>query len=188
MNTPSNEPGGPARAAAREARRSMHRRRFGTPGTEPPAGRNPVRHWGSIGVAIVATIVSFSKVTEVGAALAVVSFALGVPRSWTWANDRLASLSWAAGAAMLIAGEILYIVGDSAIRQTPGGGRSAGAAPILIGVSTLVAIPGYYRRWGRTGNTAYWDRQMRKGDPDALAAIRSKEQASGRSLGDREDG
>jgi hypothetical protein len=172
-----------ARGAAHEAQRYMHRRRFGTVGTEPPQGRNPVRQWGSIGLGIIAFIVSFAQI-EVGAALTVVSLALGVPRSWTWAGDKVSSLTWAVAAVMLVVGEALYIFGSDAVRRSAGGGHGPGAAAILIAFSNAVAVSGYYRRWGTAGNSAYWQHQRRKGDPDAVAVGEARIKASGRTWDD----
>jgi len=180
MSRPDHDRVEQARGAAHEAQRYMHRRRFGTVGTEPPEGRSPVRQWGSIGIGIAAFIVSFAQI-EVGAALAVISLALGVPRSWTWSGDRLSSLTWVIAVAMLIVGVALDIFGSDAIRRTAGGGHSPGAAAILVAFSSAVAIVGYYRRWGTTGNTVYWQHQRRKGDPDAVAAGEARIKASGRT-------
>jgi hypothetical protein len=183
MSRPDNERVQQARAGAHEARQFVHRRRFGFAGTEPPEGRSSIRHWGSIGVGVVAFIVSFAQV-EAGAALAVVSLALGVPRSWTWANDRFSSLTWVVAVAMLVVGEILFIVGGPAIRRTSGSGHGPGAASILVAFSSAVAVVGYYRRWGTAGNAAYWHRQLRKGDPAARQAAREYAEKSGRTWPD----
>lgn len=183
MSRPEHDRVQQSRTAAHEARRYVHRRRFGTVGTEPPEGRSELRQWGSISIGIVALIVSF-VVIEVGAALAAVSFILGAPRSWTWANDKLSSLTWVVGVLTLVVGEILFVVGSPSIRQTPGHGHGAGAASVLIGLSSLVAIAGYYRRWGTPGNVAYWDRQLRKGDPEAAAYGARLQKARGRHYDD----
>jgi hypothetical protein len=171
MSRPKGERNVPVRAAARDARRWARRSRFGYPGTEPPEGRNPIRRYGSIGLGILAALVCLGNGLEVGAALALVSFVLGSPRAWTWANDRLSSIGWSAGLGMLAVGEILYAAGGKAERVSLGS-RSAGAASILISLSALVALGTYARRWGTGGNMAYTSIRLRKGDPEAMAAVR----------------
>lgn len=186
MSKPDSDRIHQTRAAAHGARRYMHRRRFGTVGTEPPAGRSAIRQYGSICVGVVAFLVSFASV-EAGAALTLGSLILGVPRSWTWVNDKLSSLSWVIAATMLLVGEILFLVGDEAMRRTPGGGHGAGAACLLVAFSNVVAVAGFYRRWGTPGNAAYWQHQRRQGDPDAAAYGQALGEALGRHHDDESE-
>jgi hypothetical protein len=137
-------------------------------------------------VGIVALLVSLASV-EAGAALTVVSLAIGVPRSWTWAGDKLSSLSWIVAVVMLVVGEVLFLVGDEAIRRTSTGGHSPGAASILVAFSNAVANLGFYRRWGGGGDSIYWLRQFRKGDPEAIAYGEKLQKASGRHYDDKDD-
>lgn len=175
-----------ARVAAHEARRYVHRRRFGTVGTEPPEGRSAIRQYGSICVGIVAFLVALANV-EAGAALTAISLAIGVPRSWTWANDRLSSLAWGVAVAMLVVGELLFILGDEAMRRTANSGHGTGAACLLVAFSNVVSVTSFYRRWGTPGNTAYWMRQRRKGDPDAIAHGQALGKALGRHYDDADE-
>jgi hypothetical protein len=174
------------KVAAHGARGAVHRARFGYPGTEPADGRNPIRRYGSIGAALVAIIVCINNSLEVGAALALVSFVLGAPRSWTWVNDRLSSLTWSLGAGILVAGEILYIAGGNSERESLSG-KSAGAAAILISLSAVVALASYLRRWGTSGNIASTAIGLRKRDPAAIAAVQRRAEREGYRPTDADD-
>jgi hypothetical protein len=167
-----------ALAAAHTSRAWMHRRRFGWPGTEPPEGRNPVLRWGSIGLALVGLLVVAVGQTEIAAALTLLSLAFGAPRAWTLANDRISCAIWGLSAVLLIIGEIVYAAGGSAARASLDS-KSAGAGAVLVGLSLIPALVGYFRRWGTAGNVGYLDLQVRRGDPTARAAVRARAEREG---------
>jgi hypothetical protein len=167
-----------ALAAAHSSRAWAHRRRFGWPGTEPPEGRNPVRRWGGIGLALVGLLVIAVGQTQIAAALILLSLVFGAPQAWTLANDRISCGLWALSAMLLIAGEIVYAPGGTAARASLDS-KSAGAGAVLIGLSLIPALVGYFRRWGTAGNVAYLDLQVRRGDPAATAAVRKRAEREG---------
>ena len=162
-----------ALAAAHSSRAWAHRRRFGWPGTEPPESRNPVRRWGGIGVALAGLLVVAIGQTEIAAALVLLSLVFGAPQAWTLANDRISCGLWALSAVLLIAGEIVWVAGGSSARASLDA-KSAGAGAILVGLSLIPALMGYFRRWGTAGNVMYQHLQAQRGDPAALAAGRQR--------------
>jgi len=167
-----------ALAAAHSSRAWVHRRRFGWAGTEPPEGRNPIRRWGSIGLAAVGLLVVGVGQTQIAAGMLLVSLVLGAPRARTLANDRISCVLWALSVVLLAVGEIVWLAGGSAARDSLDS-RSAGAGAALVGLSLVPALLGYFRRWGTSGNVGYLHLQARRGDRAALAATRGRAEREG---------
>jgi hypothetical protein len=155
-------------------------RRFGWPGTEPHDIRNhPVRRWGAQLLAFVALFVVSIGSVQPAAGIAALALALGAPRGWVWRNDLLSAAAWSLAVIALAAAEVAWLAGGSAARQSFGAHGRAGAAAILVFVSVLVQIVGYFRRWGTSGNTFYTDRMVRKGDPAAIRSVKERAKREG---------
>jgi hypothetical protein len=168
-----------AASAAGRSRAFVHRRRFGWPGTEPPEGRRPIPRYGAQVLALVALLLNAASAVEASAAVALVALVLGVPRGWTWANDRISAALWAAAALVLVAGEIAWLAGGVSAREAYGSHGQAGAAALLIGACTLLALGGFYRRWGTQGNIWVRSQGLRRGDPAARANVRARTEREG---------
>lgn len=175
-----------ALAAAHASRAWAHRRRFGWPGTEPPDGRNPIRRWGSIGLSVAALLGLAVGQTELSALLLLVALVLGAPRGWTLANDRASCGLWSLSVVLLVAGEIVWLAGGSTARASLDS-KSAGAGAVLVGLSLVPALLGFFRRWGTSGNVAYLHLQARRGDPAALAATRQRAEREGYEFSDEDE-
>jgi hypothetical protein len=170
-----------ALAAAAHARRTTHRSRFGWAGTEPPEGRQPLQRWGAQACAFAGLIAVALGAVEVGAAFALVGLVLGVPRAWTWANDRASSMLWSVAVGLLVAAEVTYASGDSAARRGFGAHGGAGSAALLVFACTVALLIVTFRRWGTAGNVAYTSRQLSHRDPVAMSAVRERDERAGRT-------
>jgi hypothetical protein len=159
-------------AATRAARQGAKRWRMGLPGTEPYEVRRPVwRGFAAQCVIVVSLILVIADSPQVGAAVALVSLLLGLPKTWVWLNDRISAGSWILAAVLLAGGEVAWLTGGSAARRSLAAKGSPGLALILFAICGFVALAGYLRRWGTAGQVGYTSRRLGKGDPEAVDAF-----------------
>jgi hypothetical protein len=159
-------------AATRAAHRYAQRRRLGLPGTEPSEVRRPLwRGYAAEGLGVVALLLSGLTSAQAAAAVALAALVVGAPKAWVWGHDRLSGFSWGLAAALLVAGEVAYMSGGRAARVSLASKGHAGAAGLLIAACAVVALVGFFRRWGTRGNVFYTGSQLRKGDPRAVRAV-----------------
>ena len=169
--------GGGAAGAGQLARRA----RLGFIGSEPfearrPVARTYVAEYGSLaGLAV-----TLAGQIQLGVAIVAVCLLIGLPKAWTWANDRLGSGLWVLGAVLLIAAEIAW-GGGGAARDTLSHHGSPGSAMVLTFIGGVVALLGFYRRWGTGGNVFYTARQR---DPEAAAVASEAARREGYGRGD----
>jgi hypothetical protein len=167
-------------AATRAARGYAHRRRLGLPGTEPYEVRRPVwRGYAAECLGIAAVLLVVLASVQAGAAVALVALAVGMPRTWLWANDRASAFSWGLAVVLLAAGEIAWLAGGTSARHSLSSKGDPGAAALLIGVCGFVALLGYFRRWGTSGNVLYTQRMLGRDDPEAGRATAESAEREG---------
>ncbi len=160
--------------------RLVRRSRLGFIGSEPYEARRPVaRTYVATYGALAALFVTLAGQVRVSGAIVAACLLVGAPKAWTWTHDRFGAGLWVLAAALLGAGELAWASGPAA-RETLVHHGNPGSALALVFIGGLVALVGFFRRWGTGGNVFYAGRQD---DPEAVAvaAEAARREGAGRN-------
>lgn len=160
--------------------RLVRRSRLGFIGSEPYEARRPVaRTYVATYGALAGLFVTLAGQVHAGVAIVAACLLVGAPKTWTWTHDRLGAGLWVLAAALLVAGEVTWASGPTA-RATLAHHGNPGSALALVFIGGLVALVGFFRRWGTGGNVFYAAGQH-DAEADAVAAEAARREGAGRN-------